>query len=90
MSTTTLKIEMSERGMAKLNELTSNMSSDAPETVAAILFMRALDEAYDRTEIWLAYGRYVEWLKSESSLEPANDDDSESESDADTGEPNLH
>ena len=86
MSTTTLKIEMSERGMAKLNELASNMSSDAPETVAAILFMRALDEAYDRTEIWLAYGRYVEWLNSESSLGAANDDDSGPDSDAATGE----
>ena len=90
MSTTTIKIEMSERGMAKLNDVASAMSNDAPETVAAILFMRALDEMHDRTEIWSAYRRYVEWLKSESSPEVANDDDSDPESDAETGESKLH
>lgn len=89
MSTTTLKIEMSERGMAKLNDVASAMSNDAPETVAAILFMRTLDEMHDRTEIWGAYRRYVEWLNSESSPEAANDDDSAPEADAETGDPKL-
>lgn len=86
MSTTTIKIKMSDIGMDKLNYIAAATPNDSLEKVAAILLMRALDDQYNVTDLWLAYGQYIDSLAKEAESEAANDDESGAESDT----PNLH